>query len=269
VPQRQHLRILGHAAAQDASGHRDQISDQRGDDGQQHRRIIPGAVETVAPREEAAGQIRNRISERDTIVERFVANRDTGLDRLSGLRRIGTDEISHRKGQKYMTVVVDHHTRQVVWMADGHGRAVLEAFFAKLGPKRSAKLTRVSADGAQWIADTVAAHASQALRAMDPFHVVAWATEAPDAERRAARSRARPQARDAATARALKDSRFALWKNPEDLTDRQQAKLSWIAATDPRLHRAYLLKEGLRTVFAIAREQDTQAAIEALDRWLS
>ncbi|WP_395292264.1 ISL3 family transposase [Kitasatospora hibisci] len=203
------------------------------------------------------------------IVERFVADRDAGLDRLAGLRRIGVDEISYRKGQRYMTVVVDHHTRQVVWMADGHGRAVLEAFFTALGPKRAARLTHVSADGAQWIADTVAAHAPQAVRAMDPFHVVAWATEALDAERRAAWNRARRQARDAATARALKDSRFALWKNPEDLTDRQQAKLTWIATSDPRLHRAYLLKEGLRTVFAIAREQDAGAAVDALDRWLS
>ncbi len=42
-----------------------------------------------------------------------------------------------------------------------------------------------------------------------------------------------------------------------------------------RLHRSasaprtYLLKEGLRTVFAIAGEQGASAAIDALDRWLS
>ncbi|MFJ9523233.1 transposase [Kitasatospora sp. NPDC101801] len=40
-------------------------------------------------------------------------------------------------------------------------------------------------------------------------------------------------------------------------------------SSDPRLHRAYLLKEGLRTVFAIAREQDARAAVDALGRWLS
>jgi transposase len=55
---------------------------------------------------------------------------------------------------------------------------------------------------------------------MDPFHVVAWATEALDDERRAAWNRARRQAQNAANARALKDSRFALWKNPEDLRGR-------------------------------------------------
>ncbi len=30
-------------------------------------------------------------------------------------------------------------------------------------------------------------------------------------------------------ARDLKGARYALWKNPENLTDRQQAKLAWVA----------------------------------------
>ncbi|MFM7145297.1 MAG: transposase [Actinomycetales bacterium] len=70
-------------------------------------------------------------------------------------------------------------------------------------------------------------------------------------------------------ARALKNARYALWKNPDNLTDRQRATLDWIAATDPLLHRAYLLKEGLRTVFAIGHSDGPDAGIEALDRWLS
>jgi hypothetical protein len=44
------------------------------------------------------------------------------------------------------------------------------------------------------------------------------------------------------------------WKNPENLTGRQQAKLGWIATTNPRLYRAYLLKEGLRYVLKIKGE---------------
>jgi hypothetical protein len=52
---------------------------------------------------------------------------------------------------------------------------------------------------------------------------------------------------------------------PEDLTERQAAKLAWIAKTSPRLHRAYLLKEGLRFVFQVKGE----AGKQALDRWLS
>lgn len=43
------------------------------------------------------------------------------------------------------------------------------------------------------------------------------------------------------TARKLKGARYALWKNPDDLTERQSEKLAWIAKTDTRLYRAYLL----------------------------
>ena len=66
-------------------------------------------------------------------------------------------------------------------------------------------------------------------------------------------------------AKAVKDSRFALWKNPENLTTRQRAKLAWIAKAEPRLHRAYLLKEGLRLVFQLPRNE----AVHALDAWIS
>ena len=66
-------------------------------------------------------------------------------------------------------------------------------------------------------------------------------------------------------ARGLKHARYALWKNPENLTDKQREKLAWVAKTDPRLHRAYLLKEGLRLVFQLKG----QAGKDALDRWIS
>ena len=65
--------------------------------------------------------------------------------------------------------------------------------------------------------------------------------------------------------RNLQHARYALWKNPEDLTEHQHARLAWIAQTDPRLHRAYLLKEGLRYVFSVKGEEGKQA----LDRWIS
>jgi transposase len=56
-----------------------------------------------------------------------------------------------------------------------------------------------------------------------------------------------------------------LWKNPTDLNGRQRHQLDWIAKTDPRLWRAYLLKEGLRYVFATKGTEGK----DALDRWLS
>ena len=55
-----------------------------------------------------------------------------------------------------------------------------------------------------------------------------------------------------AVATELKNARYALWKNPDDLTARHGAKLASIAKTNHHPYRAYLLKEQLRQVFALA-----------------
>jgi transposase len=83
------------------------------------------------------------------IVTRYQRDADAGLDRLAGLRQIGIDEISYRRGQKYMTVVAGHDSRHVVWMSDGHGKDVLRSFFDVLGEQRAHRLTHISADGAE------------------------------------------------------------------------------------------------------------------------
>lgn len=54
---------------------------------------------------------------------------------------------------------------------------------------------------------------------------------------------------------ATSRARYALWKNPDRLTDRQQAKLAWVAKVNHRLYRAYLLKEQLREVFVPKGEE--------------
>ncbi|WP_346536086.1 ISL3 family transposase [Micromonospora sp. DPT] len=206
------------------------------------------------------------------IVARVWADTGELADRYDGLRRIGIDEISYKKGHRYLTVVVDHDTGRLVWAAPGKSAATLHAFFDLLGEQRAAAITHVSADGADWINAVVSRRCPQAVRCADPFHVVAWATEALDRVRRQVWNEASGRGagrRHTATgeARKLKNTRWALWKNPDNLTDAQHAKLAWIAKTHPRLHRAWALKEGLRAVFTIARASPT-AAVEALDKWI-
>ena len=203
------------------------------------------------------------------IIARVVADADAAVggwagDRLAGVRRIGIDEISYRRGHKYLTVVLDHDTRRLLWVEPGRDKKALAAFFNALGEQRCAQIALVSADGADWIADLVALRAPQARLCMDPFHVVAWAGAALDTVRRRVWNAAR-RAGQTALARGLRDARFALWKNPANLTARQQAKLAWIQTTNRDLYRAYLLKEQLRQVFAPGGEE----RIELLDEWLT
>jgi hypothetical protein len=104
-----------------------------------------------------------------------------------------------------------------------------------------------------------------------------WATEALDEVRREAWRDARAGGQVTArphgsrtirtstgAARNLKRARWALGKNPGNLTTGQQAKLAWIAKAEPRLYRAWLLKEGLRLPFQLKGEEGKQA----LASWL-
>ena len=217
------------------------------------------------------------------IITRVWADTEKLHDQFASLTRIGIDEISYKRGHKYLTCVVDHDSGRLVWASPGQDKATLARFFDALGPERSAQITHVTADGAAWIASVVVEKAPNAIRCAGPFHVVKWATEALDDVRRAAwndarkaarqndarRTRGRPPADaparpDSVRAAGIKNCRYALWKNPENLTEKQQAKLAWIVQTDPRLARAYYLKEGLRVIFKLPLDE----AIEALDKWV-
>ncbi len=197
------------------------------------------------------------------IVTRVVAEGIAARDPLAGLHRIGIDEISYKKGHRYITIVVDHDTGRLVWAAPGRDRKTLAAFFTALGESRCAAITHVSADAAQWIADEVAAHCPNAVRCADAFHIVAWAGDALDEVRRDTWNAARKGGMGG-YARDLKGARFALWKNPENLTERQRTKLAWVAKVNHQLYRAYLIKEQLRQVFVLKGEEGKQL----LDRWL-
>jgi transposase len=197
------------------------------------------------------------------ICERVAGEAERELDLLAGLRRIGIDEISHRVGQRYLTVVVDHDTGRLVWAAAGRDRKTVEAFLDALGDERCQQLALVSCDMAAWIAGPIAERCPHAVRCVDPFHVIQLATEALDQIRREVWNEAR-RAGQTQLARDLKGARFALWKNPEHLTARQQAKLAEIEQTNRPLFRAYLLKEQLRQIYRLP----ATAAIELLDGWL-
>jgi transposase len=183
------------------------------------------------------------------IVSRVVQDLTGKTDQLDGLTSVGIDEISYRKGHRFLTCVVDHGTGRLVWAHPGRNKETLRMFFDALGPVRSALLKHVSADGAEWIHSVVAERAPQAAICLDPYHVVAWATKALDKIRRRTLEQAGTTDRNA---------RWAVIKNPGDLTPDQRGSLARIKTTNTALYRAYLLKEQLRAVFAIKGQKGRQ-----------
>ena len=177
-----------------------------------------------------------------SIVERVVARLRPG-DALDGLRCIGVDELSYRRHHEYVTVVVDHERGAVVWAREGKDAATLGAFFQELGKQRCAKLEAVTLDLSAAYIKAVTEASPEARLIFDRFHVQRLAHDALDQVRRQ-----QWRAADADDKQAIKGTRFALQKNPWNLTDVEQGKLTDVQKTNRPLYRAYLLKETLARI---------------------
>ncbi len=198
------------------------------------------------------------------VCARVVAT-DLDPDRLDGLFHLGVDEVSWRKHHKYLTLVVDHDRGKVVWGAAGKDAKTLDGFFAELGTARSQTIDAVSMDlgGAFLKSVTAPGNAPQARICADPFHLVALATTALDEVRRPLWQQLRTE--DPALAKQFKGARWALLKNPADLSDPQADALGRIRQAGGAMWRAYQLKEAFRALFA---DHLNVFVVEVLlDRW--
>ncbi|HVI35809.1 MAG TPA: ISL3 family transposase [Gaiellales bacterium] len=146
--------------------------------------------------------------------------------RLDGLVAIGVDEISDRRGQRYLTCVADHHSGTIVWCAPGRNSATLQAFFAELGERR-ASIRAVSIDMSGEYQRAIRQAIPQAEICFDPFHVCRLASRATDQVRRDewnAHERSHTPA-----GRWIKGTRWSLLKAPERQTVHQLASLGDVA----------------------------------------
>ncbi len=179
----------------------------------------------------------------DSIVERVVARRLDGK-RLDDLRIIGVDEFSYRKRHRYLTIVVDHERRRVVWAKEGKSGDVLLDFFKELGPERCKRIDTVTLDmskGYLWAVEEAVPHAKTVF---DRFHVQQLASQAVDEVRRSTVRELQARGEKEA-AKAVKGMRFVLLKRSRELKPEDQIRLSDLQRVNKGLFRAFLLYQTL------------------------
>ena len=199
-----------------------------------------------------------------TIVSRIVRER---LDpkRLDGVRRIGIDEFSYRKRHSYVTIVVDHDQKRVIWAGEGKSADALKGFFEELGEEGRALIKTVTIDMSPAYRRAVSEWLPNAEIVYDRFHVQRLVSNAVDEVRR---TEVR-DCEDADRAKGIKGSRYALLKRDWNLTTRDLAKLSEIQKTNQRLYRAYLLKDALIDVLDDRRPGELRHRLRAWLSWAS
>ena len=183
-------------------------------------------------------------------------------DPLDGLTHIGVDELSYRKHHTYVTVVIDHVNERVVWVRPGKSAETLGEFFKELGPERCQKIESVTMDMSPAYIAAVKAAVPEVQLIFDRFHVQRLAHDALDEVRRAEvrASESREEGR------ALKRTRFILHKNPWNLTNLENQKLTEVRRVNGPIYRAYLLKE---TLAGILDGRQVNVARAKLTEWIS
>jgi transposase len=198
----------------------------------------------------------------DHIVTRVVADHIDD-SRLDELYRIGVDEISYKRGHKYLTIVADHDTGRVVWVGKDRTKDSFAQFFDALGPHRAQTIEAISLDGNSIYLPVARDHLPQATVCLDPFHVIGWTNEVVDSVYRTEAPRF-PHGHGRPNRREWRRTRYALRAGVEHLDESHHAILAGLRRHRYRLWRTWQLKEQLRDLY---RTVDPADARDHLTRW--
>jgi transposase len=174
---------------------------------------------------------------------------------------IGIDEVSRRKGQVYLTVVYDLERRVLLWVGEDRTEEAVRKFFTEeMGRRRCHTLRVVCMDMWAPFAKLVKDHAPQAQLLFDRFHIVKHLNDAVDAVRRQLWRRVTSQEKV-----AVKGTRWLLLKNPWNLNDEQQERLSTLVRWNTPLVRAWYLKEAFQLFWGY---KQPKRARDFLEKWM-
>lgn len=181
---------------------------------------------------------------------------------LRHVESIGVDEISLRRGHRFLTLVyqIDEGRRRLLWIGEHRQVKTMLRFFRWLGPEGRARLRFVCSDMWRPYVDVIARRARGAINILDRFHIMAHLSKAID-EVRADEAR---QMRQDGYEPILKQSRWCLLKRRENLTEGQELKLAELLRYNLRSVRAYLLKEDFQGFWSYV---SPAWAAKYLDRW--
>ncbi|MHC4073186.1 MAG: ISL3 family transposase [Planctomycetota bacterium] len=183
---------------------------------------------------------------------------------------IGVDEVSYRKGHKYLTVVTDQHSRRIIFVTKGRKSANLNEFFeSRIDPLAKKRLEAASIDMWDPYEKSIRQHAPQATIVYDRFHLMRKLNTCLDEVRRQAQKNLEDEPR-----KLFKHQRFLFLRGEEKLKPQDQQTLNELLEMNKPLQAAYLLKEQFRQLYQLEPEpgespsQTYQKAFRFLIGWL-
>jgi transposase len=191
----------------------------------------------------------NRVMHRCT--ERGMGRRS--LSKLP-FEHISIDEKSFKNGHKYVTVI--SHPRSGVVLdvgEDRDGRSVEELLTSTFTDKQREAMNTVSMDMWQAYINSVENKLPNAEIVHDKFHLIAYLNKSMDQVRR----------REAEGNEVLVNSRYALLKNEDNMTEKQKEKFELIKSSNFEVSKVWHIRENFKSLFECYNEEKEAGALLA------
>jgi transposase len=176
---------------------------------------------------------------------------------LSAVKRVCIDETAAKRGQDYITLVVDIDGRRVVFVADGRSADTVRQFADHLEDRDgdASRIKQACIDMSPAFISGVTENLTEAEITYDRFHVMKLIGDAVNDVRRA-EVKARPE---------LRGTRYVWIKNEPNLTAKQSAVLDTLSSTNLKTARAWRMRLAFQDIYA----QPTRGWGELFfDKWI-
>lgn len=203
------------------------------------------------------------LGEHDTrlwrIIDHYVQRARAQTDH-SEVQRIGIDETSARRGHDYISLFFDLDRRQLLFGTEGKDHETVKAFTEDLKAHNGSpnNVTAACIDMSKAFIKGVNEALPNAEITFDPFHLIQLMNEALG-KVRAEEARLYPD--------LMEGSRYALLKNPENLTEKQDETLTRLCSYRIKTARAYLIKLALQDVYFATTRWDAEGRLKVWYRW--
>lgn len=177
-----------------------------------------------------------------------------------GIKSILVDEKYIGASVGFVTLVVDAHSGESLYMAHGKDKAALDGFFNELTEEQKKSILHIGIDRGNAYRASALYNIPTIQVCYDPFHLIANMNEVVDRVRRSAVKSA-----NHTELQLLSNSRYILLKDPSSLNEASQSRLQTLIACNRPIHLAYTLKEQLREVF---RHKNNNAATWSMIHWM-
>lgn len=182
----------------------------------------------------------------------------------SDVTRVGIDDTACRRGQSYITTMVDLDGRKAVAVTEGRDKGAIGRLCGDLeahGGDRTA-IEEVTRDMSEAYALGIAAEMPQALQTIDRFHAMQLASKVTD------RVRCREAKSSEEKRRLLKGTKYCWLKRPENLTERQAAEKESLMKEHLLTARACAMTEAIRGIYECPDRESASAELDRVTTWI-